>query len=394
MMPSETFATLQEKNKTIRSLYSWGLFHILCTVCACYTAVQPLSLPNASLLCYGFAAIGGWQMMYYLNFYTLSLLQSPPDIRRKAFWVLLSDALLFTFTGIASLKSTFALFPHPNILERFPNVPPTLYVPMLVYVPALAIVFYLSCKAWQIRHGYLTRYAQQMMQNSKQKDMLYGHWLEQTAQSPKKVESPPDDVKQSGIAFPVAWPISYGKRMSLMVMWMCIPFWLFIAIPWRSYDDWREWPTALHVCMALTLSGIVIWLWRIMAAITYRYSICDQGISRRGLAGSKVMLWAELQEVLLYGDFLVFKGRHNHHWQIFLHELAQPKQFWQCLQRYLPLQILLITEDGWRYLRKIFGSTLEEQWVPAYQTAWHGELPKEDKKQKRKKQKSFAPQGR
>jgi len=108
--------TPKHQIRKANTVISWLIMAVVLTLCSLYLAIYPLSLPNASLVLYGFALLCMWQILGMLQ-WQLAIVDMASQ-ERTIWKIVLSVVLMvFSYTSVLSGYSTFVLFPHPTIHE-------------------------------------------------------------------------------------------------------------------------------------------------------------------------------------------------------------------------------------------------------------------------------------
>lgn len=389
-----------EENKVRICFHGWVLGNFILSFLAIYTALVPPTLPNCSLLCYGLGAICGLQILSHVDRYHISLSPGRESLRIATSIMLLILAAFFLYVGGISTGATFWLFPHPNILGRFWLAVP-FYLPLFVYLPALLIACLLGCHGYLLLKGIYTQKALELAKNEERRRLLLGEWLskvkpvtDEQAKSVQTLANLPGKI----------WDIDFLgallKRIVVMGLWLIIPVWIFVIIPIQSFPSWRAISWSFLLGMAITVSVAIIWTVKLVITLGYRYCVNERGVLWRGLIGAKAIFWDELSGAFLYDGVLVLKRYRGPNWTICLLEVEKQEAFWLNMIQYLPLEILLISEEGWHYLCKTLRSSATQppataqgstehsdsfsNFISRYQKIWLNSEEQEEKKRKDK----------
>lgn len=368
---------------TARQFYCWACGNLLLSIASLFTAFYPPSLPNCSLLCYGFASICLWQMSVNFDCYRIRLTQLPTNGRSPIGGALLLSVSFFVYVGKISSAATFRLFPHPDLLERFTTGTPlhtigiAFYVPSFVYIPALIVAASLIYQIWIVLQGRYTPRMLHLLQGQKRRQELREKWRTIASTTPARTSA-----QDTTVEFKLTVSNFLVRQLVLMSLWMLIPIWILVVLPLQSFPEFSQIPTIFLIGMSLTGVGYCWWLYAIIIAIGYRLRIGKESIRWEGITANQ-LIWKELDEAVLLDHCLLLKDCHGKKFKLWLNALPEPYTVWQTLFKYLPGEVFFIGEDGWYYLRKTLGSHQEifAQFLAQYQAIWSTE----DKKQKRKK---------
>ena len=127
---------------------------------------------------------------------------------------------------------------------------------------------------------------------------------------------------------------------------------------------------------------ILFWLMKIITS-AYQYQVSNVGIYERNILGNKKFKWHQLKGIFVYDGILVFEEIRGKRWHIPLKDFKESRIVWNTLIKYLPCEILLISEEGWRYLNKTLANGFQD-FVSQYQKVW---MAKQEKNKKAKKAK-------
>lgn len=393
MSRSHTYQNLTDKSqfsipmcnekRIVLYFHLWSSTCLALTIGAIYAALFPPPLPNCSFLCYGFAILCGWQLLPYLEYY-LILKSTNSQAKRRILGIrLLVFTLVFVIGGCISMVATFWLFPHPDILERF-NSPLPLQLPTFGYLSALYVASFFLYQSYLLIHGRYSAKIEVLAKNQLQRRQLLADWFSEiTKDSHEDTLQNANDVASSKI-FAINFAFSFLKRLGIMALWMSIPVWIFISIPLRSYSI-ESLPIVFKTCAIATLFVALVWFLKIVLAIRYQYKINHKGIVWNALS-SNGCCWRKLSGVFLMDSTLVLRDLYGKQHQIDMREIELPREFWQTLVVFLPLQLLVISEDGWRYLAKILQGDLQNFTI-CYQEIWLHEKKEQTQRQGKKKKK-------
>lgn len=375
------------------SLSGWLGSSVCLSSLALYSALVVPSLPNCSLLLYGFAAICAWHTLPLFDCRSAGWLSLPHRIRRLTGWGIILWSCLFCYVGIVSAVSTFAFFPHPNILGRFWNDNIPLHLPTLVYVPALVIGYMVGARGYRLLRGPASEKLAEFARNQERRERLLSWWISTADQVSVAKLTDRDvwdrlknggNVKVFGIYIPLFWR---RRIVSIWPLLLAIPVWIFIGIPLRSYPSLSAIPLAYRIGMGTTGVCVAIWLAIVVGRSLSGYHLNREGVIQKGPFRESGILWRQIQGAFLYEGILYLEDLKGKGWKFFLQDLREPSSLWQETLLYLPLEILLIADNGWRYLQKILLPANLDDFVAKYHKVWteQDENKKGEKKKGKKK---------
>jgi hypothetical protein len=327
----------------------WSVGSFLFTLSSLWTSLRPPSLPNCSLILFGFAAIFAWKWVSYLDKYAIAIhleenvFDKSHKIESLRYWYIL-QVLVFVYTGVVSAVATYSLFPHPSILDRF-HSPIPLQLPTFVYAASAAVVVMLGRRIHQylIAKNFSGRIAHHI-KNHQTKTILQKNWQEQrtTLDAPKLTKTTKYKVN---VAF-------HTIRHFLNVgFWMIIPLWIFVAVPFFSFDSLTQMPLLYQVSMFITTIFGLAWIAKTFLHIGQYFEIGEDGFYWKGLFQEKTFGWQQLDEIQIYDHQIVFQN-HLTSWSFFCKDVVKLDSLIEQLIRVMPLSITVISRDGWKFLKK------------------------------------------
>ena len=368
---------VDDLTKGFQHFYFWLTACIVLLAGTLFTALHPLSLPNASLVCYGGVLICIWQIMPTIRYGIISILVTSPQKRFTYSICFNSISMAFIYISIVSGVSTFLLFPHPVIHK------------------VMAIFFYIfgaGIALWAIFHGGLLlrgkspeEYISYYRQSEKRKQQLEER-LARLSVSDKVALNVGDYLDRSRELneFKVNFSSCVLSRFFYILLWLCIPVWIFIAIPLRSYS-WSGIPPFFIVAGLATILLGIIWVGALFRSASYQYKISERGISQHGWLAERALAWDNVAFLYLNDQMLMLRSIHGSSLYVRMEDLEFPEAFWQKLQHFLPLKFFLISEEGWASLQKLLKDNYR-YFTECYYDAF-AEAKKGEKSGKRKKKK-------
>ena len=370
---------VDDLTKGVQRLYFWLTVGAFAMAAALVTALYSLSIPNASLVCYGFILLSIWQTMPALRHQVIYILADYPQNRVGYSIVFNTVTLVFIYISIVSAAATFWLFPHPMMHK------------------IMALFFYVvgsGFALWGLFHGglllqgappeeYINYYQQSEMRKQQLEERLAK--LDETADKVTGAISDYLDGAREQNEFKVYLPFSsILSRCAYILLWLSIPAWLFIAIPLRSYS-WLQLPPFFIVAGLATILLGGIWIVSFFRSTSYRYKISERGISRHGWLAERALVWENIAFLYLNEQMLTLRAIHGTSLHMRLEDLESPSAFWQKLQHFLPLEFFFISEEGWSSLQKLLKEDYEYFSECYYHTFFAAKKSEKSGKRKKKK---------
>lgn len=343
-------------NKYFLWLASGSIFSIL----SLYGAIFSIPLPNTSLIFYGFAVICMWQAHTLIEWQIGTVLSSQKD-RNSCFMATLLANFLFGYTNFVSLGATFYLFPHPIVHK-------------ILIVCLYAVGITITCL-----NGWITYflYKKQLTPSMKIRHQIfqkeqnfnatrYQKFSEECLNYPKEPHKNLSKNKQYQF-FKLNITSYLGRRIANMALWMSLPTWIFVIIPYYSYsshgsqnylsfleNSFFDLPVFFQLAATATFIAGLIWLSIIVISSLQTYELSARGLQWQVFKHKKIAFWEQIKKIILQDNNLRIYFFRLRPLTIPLNDIKKRDELLQQLfnNQKLPVLLFFIAEPMWNQLQK------------------------------------------
>ena len=333
------------------SFYLFASFHFILTCIALYTSIHLLPIPNISLLAYGFAVICLWKNIPVIFYKIIDIFSNKNKERLYLTIYLSATGIFFIYTTVISCSSTLLLFPLAWIHK---------IIAIVVYLVGiyfgLEFCFYSYFLIKNKPYKKLLFYIQKQENRKK----LINDWLKRIdeftkvhnlfSQSEKLIYLKKNPIKHN---FYVDFWYYLFKNFIFLCLWLSIPTWIFIIIPFRTYSKFSNVPLFYQIGIIITIVFGIIWLIRIINDAGAKCQVNENGIIYHKFFQTFLVVWEQVKGVYLEGNCIHFVNIDSKIIHIKIEEFDNIKLFWKFIIEQLPLCIFFINLDGLNFLKKI-----------------------------------------
>ncbi|HPY73990.1 MAG TPA: hypothetical protein PLB63_01080 [Planctomycetota bacterium] len=370
----------------ISALYTSPLsfiFYIKCfgfcifMVLANFFALFSMPIPNITLICYGVALVLLWQCMPNISLVYLTVQEQREKVKAMSRFFLLFS-LLWLATTILSFRSCFLLFPHPLIHACLAGA---------VYVVGFilgGVLFYQSCQAY---HGRISPLEERYYQTMVQYKERLQEWKDLAQQKMEENEFNSSEKRQKYMqqaSTTTTYSINVGKHIGrhliFICLWLSIPFYLFMYIPYQNHAHYSEFPLFYQFAMIFTLLFSMAWIGKLLYFTFQTYIISERGIQIKTMLQTLYWPWYFIQSITIHGEILTITSWESQTVSLAWPSFSTPKVFLDILSTNLPFSLFYISFLGQRELQKI----LKKDYIP-YKKKYEQAYLLQEKPEKRHK---------
>lgn len=330
------------------SFYFYGrcLGIVFCSLLSVFFAVVAMPIPNLTFIFYGFALVMLWQCLPIIS---QIFIKSYGNYKKDGMLWGIIFSLVWIAISIFSWYSCISLFPNPAIHTVMIEI---------IYYTGIFVGIWILWQCHVVGNKILSDEMKEAIGTLLEKHERCMEWKELCTQKITEYNLSNSLVRRQYVNDETRQEFPLIKRQFLvhcivMIGWLLIPAYIFIYIPFQSYDNIKDFPLFYKWACYATIVFVSIRVFIYIINGLREYCVTKNGIQIRYFYKIDSISWYNISYVYIQKDFLYLFCWNKKVIKFNLKEFENFGEFLESLATYLPLCIFSIDYAAQRKLEII-----------------------------------------